>query len=162
MHHANTRQLLVVCSANRCRSVIAKEFFDAELAVWGACDGWEVTSAGLHARPGLNADHETQREMLRRGFDVSKHRSTLLTRQLVEAAHLILAMTERQLEALSSDYPEMRSKMHLLNQGSDIHDWTDPDKVAIERVADVVEAGVASWVGKLVGSYGSSSNPSEI
>jgi len=65
------------------------------------------------------------------------------------------------LHALSNDYPEARDKVHLLNQDTDIRDWTDPDKIPIEKVANSVEAGVASWVEKLVGAQGSGSNPDQ-
>ena len=85
-------RVLLVCTANIVRSPLAA----AMLA--SACDtaGIEVASAGVRARPGLPAAEYTQELALRRGLDLSDHRSHPLEAAHIAASALVLTMTEYQ------------------------------------------------------------------
>jgi len=81
--------VLVVCTANRCRSVMAAALLARRLEAAGVA-GW-VHSAGLlgEGRPALP---EAVSAMAGYGLDVSRHRSRLMTAGELGAASLVLAM----------------------------------------------------------------------
>ena len=84
-------RLLFVCTGNTCRSPLAAAIARRELAALG----WtrvEVRSAGTSALNGLPASDGSLRAAVRHDLDLSAHRTTLLTADLVAWADLILAM----------------------------------------------------------------------
>lgn len=129
------KSVLFVCSNNRFRSVIAEHLFrkmlqerDERLA-----QEVEVFSAGIvtekivqlsntrgwpHPRPFLGrAPAEiVMTAMLRRGIDVSGHRSQELNRDTVERATLVIAIGEYQREGILSLYPSARAKVFSLRE----------------------------------------------
>ena len=85
-------RVLIVCTANRCRSPLAAELLRRSLADRGL-EG-TVDTAGL-ARPGFPATDETVQIAARRGLDLTGHRSQLLAPSAVEGADLVLGMERR-------------------------------------------------------------------
>ena len=84
-------RLLFVCTGNTCRSPLAEALARRELEELG----WsrvEVASAGAAAASGAPASVGALRVAERQGLDLSGHRSTPLTAELVERADLILTM----------------------------------------------------------------------
>jgi protein-tyrosine phosphatase len=81
--------VLVLCTANRCRSVMAGALLARRLGAVGAA-GW-VRSAGVLAA-GQPAPPEAISVMAGYGLDVSRHRSRLMTADELGAASLVLAM----------------------------------------------------------------------
>jgi protein-tyrosine phosphatase len=82
--------VLVVCTANRCRSVMAEALLTRRMRAAGVAG--RVQSAGLlgdgqPAPPGVVA------AMAGYGLDVSRHRSRLMTADELGTASLVLAMT---------------------------------------------------------------------
>jgi protein-tyrosine phosphatase len=90
-------RILVVCTANRCRSPAA------EVLLWRA-----LTLAGVPAivrsagflEPGHCADPTMQRVMAARGFDLSGHRSTQVSPEVLRGFDLILTMERRHAREL--------------------------------------------------------------
>lgn len=82
--------VLVLCTANRCRSVMAGALLARGLRVAGVA-GW-VHSAGLLG-DGQPAPPGAVSAMASHGLDVSRHRSRLMTADELAAASLVLAMT---------------------------------------------------------------------
>ena len=82
--------ILLVCTGNICRSPLAASLLERALRERGL----EVTvaSAGTGAWDGAPASEGVYLVGLERGLDLSGHRARLLTRELVENAHLILTM----------------------------------------------------------------------
>lgn len=80
-------QLLVVCTGNICRSPVGA----ALLAQ--AFPDLEVVSAGTRADVGAPADPTTAAVAAGLGLDLSAHRGTQLTSELVRASQLVLTMT---------------------------------------------------------------------
>src|SRR5437762_6725744 len=82
--------ILLVCTGNICRSPLAASLLERALRERGL----EVTvaSAGTGAWDGAPASEGAYLVGLERGLDLSGHRARLLTRELVEKAHLILTM----------------------------------------------------------------------
>lgn len=85
-------RILVVCTANICRSPVAEAALRAALEG----SGIEVSSAGTHAEHGRGADpvaaEYVRRELGRRLV----HHARLLTPELAGAADLVLTMTSAQ------------------------------------------------------------------
>lgn len=87
-------RVLVICSANRCRSPMGAALLQRHADALGA--PLEVASAGFGAA-GYPAEPETVAAMAEVGVDLSQHRSRQLDRALLEDAGLVLTMTRQQL-----------------------------------------------------------------
>lgn len=85
------KRILLVCTGNICRSPLAAALMERALAERGA-QGIEVTSAGTGAWDGAPVSEGAYLVGLERGLDLSGHRARLLTRDLVDQAHVILTM----------------------------------------------------------------------
>src|SRR5438445_10917398 len=91
MEHTTTKQILLVCTGNICRSPLAAALLQRALAQRGIND-LEVSAAGTGAWAGAPVSEGAYLVGLERGLDLSSHRARLLTRELVEEADLILTM----------------------------------------------------------------------
>jgi protein-tyrosine phosphatase len=77
----------------------------------------EVTSAGVVAYEGSPASIHSVTVMKEKGLDLSAHRSRLLTREMVEKASLIFAMTEMHEVAIEEEHGEaVKGKLFLWRQ----------------------------------------------
>ncbi|MGK4582197.1 low molecular weight protein-tyrosine-phosphatase [Kitasatospora sp. HPMI-4] len=133
------RRILAVCLGNHCRSPVAA----AVLARRGG-EAVEVRSAGLldrwvgrAAHPGMIAAAAA------RGYDLTGHRGTLISPELLEWADTVLAMDHSVLEALRSLADEHTSpKLGLyLDGGRDVPDpWGRPDE-AFTACVSLIEQG---------------------
>lgn len=100
--------LLFVCTANICRSAFA----DARMRALRV-PGIEVDSAGTHALVG----HPMDPPMARRLADPREgeaHRGKQLTRELVDWADLIVAMSERHRDFILEEWPDAAKRTFLI------------------------------------------------
>lgn len=87
----------------------------------------KIASAGVGAVPGQKPSREAVELLAGEGIDISSHRSQLVTRELVEQATHILAMTVDHVAVLELLFPQAVDKIHLLRQFHDgPHDVPDP------------------------------------
>lgn len=86
-----TKQILLVCTGNICRSPLAAALLERALSGRGI-EGLHVSSAGTGAWEGAPVSEGAYLVGLERGLDLSGHRARLLTRELVDEADLILTM----------------------------------------------------------------------
>jgi len=86
-----TKQILLVCTGNICRSPLGAALLERALAE-RSIEGIGVSSAGTGAWDGAPVSEGAYLVGLERGLDLSGHRARLLTRELVEAADLVLTM----------------------------------------------------------------------
>ncbi|HEY8469087.1 MAG TPA: low molecular weight protein arginine phosphatase [Longimicrobiales bacterium] len=95
-----TYNLLFVCTGNTCRSPMAMAIArqEAQRRSWTHV---AVASAGIAASPGAAASEAAVRVAAEQGLDLSSHVSQPLTRELVEWADLILAMSRSQLHVIA-------------------------------------------------------------
>jgi protein-tyrosine phosphatase len=82
-------RILIVCTANRCRSPLAAALLGAALAEHG--ETAEIDTAGLGAQ-GRAATDETMAVAARRDLDLAAHRSRTLEPTLVARADIVLGM----------------------------------------------------------------------
>ena len=104
------KRVLVVCTGNTCRSPMAEAWLKQKLAG----KGWAVESAGVAAWGGQLATPEAVEAMRELGIDISKHRSQVLSKEMVSGAAVILAMTDGHRRELLFRYPEAKDKVFLV------------------------------------------------
>jgi len=90
-------RLLFVCSGNTCRSPLA-EAIGRRFAEENGIEELEFESAGTSAISGLPASEGALGAARRHGLDLGRHASTLLSREAVEEADLILTMGPAHLD----------------------------------------------------------------
>lgn len=140
-----TRQLLVVCTANVCRSPSVERLFRRRLD--GATDideeRWIVSSAGTHDLE-VRVDRSTVEAGAAIGIDLSDHQRRVVTPDMVstEAADLIIGMTREHVRAIAGLDPTAWPRTFTLKElarramgiepatpGENYHGW-------LRRVAD--------------------------
>ncbi|HQW67113.1 MAG TPA: hypothetical protein PLJ23_08725, partial [Gemmatimonadales bacterium] len=85
-------QILIVCTGNTCRSPLAEVLLRHRLAAHPTLASSVVISAGTGAWGGTPASEGSYLVALERGLDLSAHRATPLTPELVRQADFFLSM----------------------------------------------------------------------
>lgn len=96
------KSILFVCTGNTCRSPLAEALLRREAT--RRAMKVEVSSAGTLAVEGTPASRHSMRAATRREADLSRHRSRPLTRDIVDDADQVLAMTPTHLRWLRREY----------------------------------------------------------
>jgi protein-tyrosine-phosphatase len=119
--------VLLVCSANQCRSPLAEAMLRKALAEAAPRETWRVESAGTYAGVGLPATEYSRKEAQRHGLDLSRHRSRPASCELLSEFDLVLAMEREHLHELQKACPQFAEKVHLLSEAVDAEfDIEDP------------------------------------
>lgn len=120
------RRIVFVCTGNTCRSpmaaAIARLILDERGG--GADGGVEIVieSAGVATGDGLPASPEAVSVVAELGGDLRSHRSRRLTREIIEKADVVLAMTEAHLARARELAPEWVGRMSRLDPAGDVPD----------------------------------------
>ena len=125
--------ILFVCTANRFRSPLAAALLQHSLEKMGIAESWRIGSAGNWATPGqpvLPSVSETAQGF---GIDLSGHRSTRVSRQLLSNYDLILVMQAGQKEALVSEFPELGEHIYLFSEVVERRSYDIPDSPESEQ-----------------------------
>jgi len=109
----SAKRILLVCTGNSCRSVMAQGIMQQMLERAGI-RSVEVESAGVFAVEGMSPTRETLRVLQDVGVDGSAHRARTLTVSMAEEADLIFAMESFQVDEIIRRIPSVREKIHLL------------------------------------------------
>jgi protein-tyrosine-phosphatase len=107
------KSVLFVCTANRCRSVMAMGLFRDKVHEEG---DWQVSSAGTWASEGDPAMPYVLKLFAARGIDLSDHSSRPITEEIVSQSRLILAMERGQKEGLRVEFPQHANRIYLLSE----------------------------------------------
>jgi protein-tyrosine-phosphatase len=103
-------QLLFICTGNICRSPFA-EVLARKVAGELGMTGLEVISAGTHAMVGYGCPEDAVTVGRTFGVELSTHRPTQVTPELIRASDLVLVMEPAHaayIRSLSPDYPANR------------------------------------------------------
>lgn len=133
-------RVLMVCTANLCRSPMMEFLFRDELTR-RAID-WQVSSAGTRARPGLPAYPHTIKVLGEYGFDLTDWRSTPLSTQLLQSSDLVITAAEEHRSWVLEMSPASMGTVYPLRQLAHILDTVggpapvDADTSLVEWVAN--------------------------
>lgn len=147
------RLFLFVCGGNTCRSPMAAAIARVE----AAGRSLEILSAGASAVPGAPMTDQARVALRSLGVPAGSHRTTPLTRALVERAEAIYCMTRGQRQAVLALVPEAAAKTACLDPEGDVPDPIGQPLAAYlacaqrlqvlvrRRLAETVESGVTTW-----------------
>ncbi|TQF72204.1 low molecular weight protein-tyrosine-phosphatase [Pseudoalteromonas luteoviolacea] len=136
--------ILVVCAGNICRSPTAEYVLKEKLAEANI----KVSSAGLTALEGKQADSLAKELASSRNIDMSAHRGRQINSSLVNQNALILVMEQRHLKDLCARYPEARGKTFLLGKWLGDKEIPDPyrqSREAFEHVYELIDSACSAW-----------------
>ncbi len=148
--------VLFVCTGNTCRSPLAAILARHWL---GKQSEWEVDSAGVSAIPGQRASEGSIEVSAEKTLDLGDHRSRPLAQARIDAADLVVVMTEAHKRAVILRFPGVAGRVVMLNDFNARHQGEDvPDpfgmKVDVYRtIRDEIEAAMPELVMHLRGLY---------
>jgi protein-tyrosine-phosphatase len=109
--------ILVICTANVCRSPMAEKLLQHALAAEGEpLNRLEVLSAGVAAGYGDPASENSVAALKKVKLDLSRHKSQPLSDELIDNAFAIFGMTDSHLEVLRHYYKSLPGRVHLLRE----------------------------------------------
>lgn len=145
--------ILIVCTANICRSPVVEALLRQRLEQKGY-DDWQVASAGTWALNGHPASRFSVEVLAERRLDISQHRSLPINAELLAWADLILCLATGHEEALKAEFPTQAHKINLLSAmsgpGYSVHDPYGEPKPAYERMVDEVSRLVDDGLHKII------------
>lgn len=113
--------------------------------------GRSVSSAGLSALIGHEADPAACQLMADKGIDISTHRARQLTSDMIREADIILVMETWQKAAIEERSPSAKGKVFRLGEWEkvDISDPYQKDLSEFIRSLSLIEQCTARWIMKL-------------
>jgi protein-tyrosine phosphatase len=139
-------RIVVVCTANICRSPMAEAMIRRGLRAAGPdADGVVVESAGVYGHEGSPMAPGSASALRALGFADDGHRGRVLTREIVAAAGLVLTMEERHRDAIVTGTPEAHDRTFMLREFARLVGGQEPpagEDVAARARALVTAAGL--------------------
>jgi protein-tyrosine-phosphatase len=109
--------ILVVCTANICRSPMAGALLAHALAAEpGPLRGFKVVSAGVATRPGEPVSENSVLALKKVGLDISGHRSRALTQPMLDDALAVFGMTESHRAMIRLRAVPVPPRLHLFRE----------------------------------------------
>lgn len=141
--------ILMVCTANICRSPAAQAVLTAQTAGQSVL----VSSAGTRALDGNPIDSTMARMLQGHGIDrMAEHRSRPIMPTMLSQYDLVLCMQDQHLQQVLALYPAGRGKVRLLGHWSsqEISDPIGQADAVYGTALDQIEACAGQWAKKLV------------
>jgi protein-tyrosine phosphatase len=133
--------ILVVCTANRCRSPLGEQLLRRELRQRAPdqADTVRVASAGVRARPGLAVTADVARAAASLGVVVDDHRARVVEREEAGAADVVLTMSARQRDLVARLAPGVIPRTFTWREFAALAALVDPPDAPLgERIPAVV------------------------
>lgn len=108
-------KILIICTANICRSPVAAALLRDRLRQRGLAD-WQVESAGTWAMVARGASRHSIDLMSRYGHDITGHRSRMVTDDMLRGADLVLTMEDGHAEALRAEFAPEAHKVFMITE----------------------------------------------
>lgn len=148
------KQILIVCTANICRSPVVAGLITQRLDAAALGDQVMARSAGIFAESGKPAWEPVCDLMAAHGVDLQRHRSQPISYDMVQAADLIVVMEERQRQSIFYLEPRALHKVFLLSEFAGDADPL-PDVMGrpieeVRQVCDQAEFWLAAGWGQLL------------
>ncbi|MDO5639126.1 MAG: hypothetical protein Q4G28_04590 [Neisseria sp.] len=140
------QNILIVCVGNICRSPTGERLLQQKLP------GLSISSAGIRALSGKDADFQAIKTALKHGTVVAGHTARQLTAEMCEQADLILVMEQNHIDQVADILPAARSKTMLFGQWLPQKNIPDPFRQSeemFETVYQQLETAAAHWAAKL-------------
>ena len=116
MENNQIYRVLVVCTANVCRSPLGEAILKNYVSHSEMNSYVEVSSSGIWATDGQKPSALTEEVARENGLDISKHYSQSINPQLIQNCDLILCMTPEHRNELKNIFPEMEGKIFTLKE----------------------------------------------
>ena len=107
--------ILVVCTANICRSPVGEAVLRDRLIGRGL-EEWTVGSAGTWAQWKRGASQHSVDLMREQGFDITGHQARIIQLEHMQQADLILCMESGHVEALKAEFPAYAYKVYYFSE----------------------------------------------
>lgn len=142
--------ILFVCTGNMYRSPIAAAAFHKQLKKMGRENQWSISSAGTWTTPDMPAPANAIQIALKLGLHIENHRTSTLSEQKLALHDIILVMEQGHQEAILSEFPATRGKIHLFSKITDGLAYDIPDPAGksnreaeqiIRQIHDLIENG---------------------
>ena len=108
--------VLLVCTANQCRSPMAEAMLKSYLIKMDPGCDWIIESAGTWTESGHPATPYGVTVMAKMGLDTSRHRSQPISKELLDRFELILTMEAGHKEAIQIEFPQLANRVYLLSE----------------------------------------------
>lgn len=119
--------VLFVCTGNQYRSPLAAAAFRQRLEQDGKAGQWVVSSAGTWTSPGLSPLPDAIRTARSLGLSIADHKTCPIDAHNLSQYDLILVMEQGHKEAILSEFPPARGKVHLISAVVDHISYDIPD-----------------------------------
>jgi protein-tyrosine phosphatase len=120
-------KILIVCTANICRSPMGEAILKRLVLERPDADQWHVESAGTWAMDGSGPAIFSKVVMELMGMDISTHRSQPINLKILQNADLILTMEEEHKRWLKAQYRDFADRIFMLSEMVDEYeDIPDP------------------------------------
>ena len=150
-----TRTYLFVCTGNTCRSPMAAGLAKKLLAEREGCKvgelaehGVRVLSAGTFAGEGARAAENAIRAVKALGADISRHRSRILTRELINGSDVVFCMTDSHVSEAKRIAPDQAHKIRRLDPDGNVPDPVGGPLDVYRASAERIQHALLAALGK--------------